>query len=50
MAEQTEKLAPVALTKKQKNHVKRKAKKEGVPMTTIVRWLIEADIEESKRQ
>ena len=49
MAEHTEKLAPVAITKKQKKHLKNKAHKSGVPVTTIIRQLIDKDIEDSKK-
>lgn len=48
MAGNTEKLAPVNITAKQKKHLKRKAYKSGVPITTIIRELIDKDIREGK--
>ena len=48
MKDHTEKLAPVPLTKKQKKYLARKAFKTGVPITTIVRQLIDKDMEAVK--
>jgi len=45
----TEKLAPVALSKKQKRHLEKKAKQNNLPITMIVRQLIDKDMEKPKR-
>lgn len=48
MAEQIKKLAPVSLTKKQRRHLDRKSYRENKAITTIIRELIDKDIEEGK--
>jgi len=48
MADKKYMLAPVELTKQQKQHLKKKALKTGDTMTTIVRGLIQKDMEAGK--
>jgi len=43
----TEKLAPVSLSKKQKKHLEKKSNKSNLPITTIVRQLIDSDMKPS---
>lgn len=45
----TETLAISKVTEKQKKHVKRRAKREGVAQVDIIRDLIDKDMEDKKR-
>ena len=49
MTDEVKKLAPVSLTKKQRKHLERKSSNSQLPITTIVRQLIDKDIEDSKK-
>ena len=48
MTTHPEKLAPMNITKQQKKYLKNKSHKTGVPVTTIVRQLIDKAIEADK--
>ena len=49
MSDKVKKLAPISLNKKQRKHLEKKSSNSQLPITTIVRQLIDKDIEDSKK-
>ena len=48
MVDKVKKLAPVSLTNKQRKHLEKKSYKTNETISTIIRELIDKDIEEGK--